>query len=206
MTDEIFASQIDRLKEVWPNAFPKPRLALIHNAVKRMPDFWMETTCNRFVGDLPLNRPPVLRDFIEAMKAHELEEHERRKNADQGNSGIVQVLEKAEEKVERTSDRDFASLCVKVVRQYVAKQLTPKQFDEACKMLAKTAREMNPSVCRHCDQSGIVFAEDENGSSRLYRCPCRFGKEYDRDMFAPSDKERQHPFRFAVYQPKLEVA
>lgn len=65
MNQEVFKEQIERLKEVYDtrgaSAYPEARVKVLFGAIKHMPDHWVETTVNDFIGDS--RQPPLVGDF-----------------------------------------------------------------------------------------------------------------------------------------------
>lgn len=68
MTPEVFEREMVRLRAAYGDkGYPDDRVKLIWNAVKKMPDVWMENTVNRFIGNM--RNSPVLEDFNQRVEA-----------------------------------------------------------------------------------------------------------------------------------------
>lgn len=61
--------------------------------------------------------------------------------------------------------------------------------------------------CNECDDSGYIFTVDDSGNEFLNLCECSKGQSHRKDLFAPSDKERERPITIPTYsKPKPKIS
>lgn len=180
MTQEAFKLQMDRLKGVYgERAYPEERLRLVFNAVKKMPDAWMENTANHFIGDL--KQAPMLKDFV-----GEIEDSKRRDReyTTGGISNPVTVLKKV---AVNARNREFTSACIKLLSD--RKKYNTEQWEEACGLLDEAAKLFeSKSECFSCSNSGYVIQE-KDGIRTVYRCRCQVGSRALGTIFSPPDRD-----------------
>jgi hypothetical protein len=138
MQKQTFSAQLDRLKSMWPNSFGAERVNLIFNAVKSMPDFWMEQTCNQFIADW--RGAPVLKDFIQKINEQETRDAQNRVSSGGGFVSGLGFLGELEYASKRTSaSKEFVGECLKLLRDRLNNKISQAQFLQGCDLLDKAA-------------------------------------------------------------------
>lgn len=176
MTEAKFLEHMGRLKRMWPNAYPNERATLLFNAVKAMPDFWMEQTTNYFISNSRM--APLLEQFQEKIVSYE----ERKKEEalqDKQLSGFGSVtgsnfLSQMETAALTTENKEFAKRCTQLLRDKLEGKITEEQFRQGCDFLDQAARSGN--ACAQCGSTGYCTADDVRGNRYIYRCSCQTGR------------------------------
>lgn len=139
MTNEKFIEQMTILTSVYgPKAYPQERMKLILNAIKNMPDHWMESAVTHFVAN---NRQsPMLKDFID-----EMEDYKKRRNEYARSGGSGSIIEILKEIPLTDSNKEFAQFCVKAISDKCSGKITKEQFwNEVMPLIEKTADLLCP--------------------------------------------------------------
>ena len=134
MTMEMFAKQIDRLKETYGERnYPAERSRLIFNAMKAIPDTVFEGFVTDFIGNQL--RAPVLKCFNE--KAQEYERHVAQDRLSSGfgmaGGGLLSQL-RAMEKVSLAKS-EFVRERLKLLEQFMKKKLSKEHLDQGLSLI-----------------------------------------------------------------------
>lgn len=187
MTNEFFITQVKRLKDVYgEKAYPDERVRLMWNAFKNCFDEVFKEACD----DLITHRrtAPMLPEMLEAVDVCINRDKERRLQTQQVISGQdVLTQMKAASKI--SPNKDFSSMCIKLLDDYQKGKLTKKQFEEGCDFLDETAKKITEiKVCNKCNQTGYVMRPNEYGYDFLHRCDCSVGQRMPEKCAGPSGR------------------
>jgi hypothetical protein len=197
MTSEFFAKQTDRLRGLWPHAYPAERVTMLFNAIKSMPDFWMEQTTNSFIANA--RRPPLLQEFLE-----KIGEYEDRKKRDEigtrwGSGSMAPIGRELEKLAARSPNKEFAKECVKLLNQKIKRKISDQEFEQGVALLEKAAKQYS-GICIICNGEGYALTAGEGGSRYLSRCSCQLGQRRPEKAFGPL---RQDGTREEIHIPIL---
>jgi len=136
MTQEMFKSQIQRLVETYGERFyPTERVKLIFNAVKKLPDLWMENTVSQFIGN---NRQaPVLKDFL--TEVWDFERRSKQESLFRGFGNVSQLLHVA---ANRAPNKDFAKECLRLLDSKNKGTIDKSEFQKNCDLLDEAAKQI----------------------------------------------------------------
>lgn len=90
------------------------------------------------------HKPPLLTELSEAVDAAKVRANQQRYNK---TGSVYETLEDAA-KNNKTADPEFVQACLKLVRDFLDRKVTRKQFDEGCDLIASVAKQLNPSCER----------------------------------------------------------
>lgn len=140
MTQEVFKLQVHRLVETYGERYyPPERVKLIFNAVKKLPDGWLENTVSQFIGN---NRhAPMLKEFLK--EAWDYEKRARQESVFNNFGSVTELLHVA---ADRAPNREFAKECVKLLEKRQKKMIDESQFKEGCDLLDEAAQILSGKV------------------------------------------------------------
>lgn len=134
MTVEQFDEQMGRLVETYgERSYPNERKKIIWNAVRKLPDYWMESTVTQFIGN---NRyAPMLKEFLA-----EVEEFEKQLAFNRATSRTVTPYDVLRDAKGNTQNKEFAQKCLEMLTQHNQGKLRGKMWHEACDYLDEAAK------------------------------------------------------------------
>lgn len=186
MNDAAFRTQIDRLKEVYgEKAYPVERMKIMFNAVKAMPDYWMESSVNEFIGNH--RQAPLLEAFLKKIDEHR--EKERYDNAHENRSGVSgfgKLGTSLGEAALYSANQSFSKACTSLIRKKQEGKINYEDFLHHCDLLDEAAQELDRK-CPDCADEGYMRVRDDLGAPVLYRCHCSVGAERARVAVGPPD-------------------
>lgn len=134
MTQEAFKLQMQRLIDCYgERSYPTERVKLIYNAIKKLPDLWLENAVSYFIGN---NRQaPMLKEFND--EALDYEKRSRENSAIGNFSNPLEYMFKAAKYV---PNAEFAQESLKLLRKKLSGEITKAQFAEGCDLLDQAAK------------------------------------------------------------------
>jgi hypothetical protein len=124
LNQKVFAEEIDRLKGIWPTAFPDEKIKLIWLKVSDLPEHFIKKTSEHFISHNKTAPLPV--DFIELARIY--------RNSNYSQSGFPGRSEIHPSSNSIFSKEDISEM-FSMMKKRLKKEITYEELDQYGKMI-----------------------------------------------------------------------